>query len=149
MDFIHFCRINGFNETPALSVHTQSTRIGKEFYVPNTGYRRTNYQYDFSILAVIDEVFNQWSLSGSILTCKNFQHLKLNLHENNFISVMVKSEMAIEEGSPLRIECTLDAILTDLKYKRVNDKKLRNIFTKTAKKEKMIYMPTTLVNFVV
>ena len=51
---------------------------------------------------------------------------------------MVKSEMAIEEGSPLRIECTLDAILTDLKYKRVNDKKLRNIFTKTAKKEKMI-----------
>ena len=50
---------------------------------------------------------------------------------------MVKSEMAIEEGSPLRIECTLDAILTDLKYKRVNDKKLRNIFTKTAKKEKM------------
>ena len=45
--------------------------------------------------------------------------------------------MAIEEGSPLRIECTLDAILTDLKYKRVNDKKLRNIFTKTAKKEKM------------
>ena len=53
------------------------------------------------------------------------------------ILVMVKSEMAIEEGSPLRIECTLDAILTDLKYKRVNDKKLRNIFTKTAKKEKM------------
>ena len=50
---------------------------------------------------------------------------------------MVKSEMAIEEGLPLRIECTLDAILTDLKYKRVNDKKLRNIFTKTAKKEKM------------
>ena len=60
-------------------------------------------------------------------------------HKNNFISVMVKSEMAIEEGSPLRIECTLDAILTDLKYKRINDKKLRNIFTKTAKKEKMIY----------
>ena len=51
--------------------------------------------------------------------------------------------MAIEEGSPLRIECTLDAILTDLKYKRVNDKKLRNIFTKTAKKEKMIILYTT------
>jgi len=59
------------------------------------------------------------------------------IFESDFdcLTVMVKSEMAIEEGSPLRIECTLDAILTDLKYKRVNDKKLRNIFTKTAKKE--------------